>query len=235
MSARLKTQEGFTLIEMLVAMTIGTIVLLAAFNLMDATVRGQKTVDTRVDGNDRGRLAMETLTRQLRSQVCIGKGIAPMLEATDNKLTYYASVAPFDTANPSKQPTVQKRTLEYVPNGSTGRGSVTETVIDAAGTAPDFTWGNTPVVRTIATDIGPVDGKPFFRFYKYDPDLSPNVQLLTPPISDANRQIIVQVETQFRAYATGGRDADMYGTTFSNKVTVRTADPTDPTRSPKCI
>ena len=235
LARRLRSQDGFTLIELLCAMTVGTIVLLAAFGLLDAVTRGQSTVESRLDATERGRATMEQLTRQLRSQVCIGKGIAPVLEATDTKIVFYASVAPYDAQNPSRQPTVQRRTLEYVPNGSTGRGSIVETVINSAGVAPDYTWGAAPKVRTIATDIGLVTGKPFFRFYKYDPDLSPNVQLLTPPISDANRQIIVQVQTAFRAYATGGLDAATNSTVLENKVTVRTADPTDPTRSPKCI
>jgi prepilin-type N-terminal cleavage/methylation domain-containing protein len=235
MNARLKSQDGFTLVELLCAMTIGTIVLLAAFSLMDSTTRGQKTVESRLDATERGRQAMEQLTRQLRSQVCIGKGIAPMLEATDAKLTFYASIAPYNAASPSAQPTVQKRTLEYVPNGTTGRGSLVETVIDATGAAPDFTWTATPRTRTLVRDVAPVTGVPFFRFYKYDPDLSPNVQLLTPPIADANRQIIVQVQTAFLAYANAGKNSDRISTRLENKITVRTADPTDPTRSPKCI
>ena len=235
MRARLQSQEGFTLVELLCALTVGMIIMFAAFNLIDATTRGQKTVESRLDANARGRLVMEQLTRQLRSQVCIGKGIATMLEATDTKATFYASVAPYDPANPSAMPTVQRRTLEFVPDGTTGRGSIVETVITATGTAPEYSWAAAPVVRTIASDVAPVTGKPIFRFYKYDPDLSPNVQLLTPPISEGNRQIIVQVQTAFQAFATNGRDSDAISTILENKVTVRTADPTDPTRSPKCI
>jgi hypothetical protein len=179
-------------------------------------------------------MAMEQVTRQLRAQVCLGKGIAPILEATATKIVFYASVAPAPTS-PSQAPTIQKRTLQYVPVGTTGRGKITETVIDGAGSPPAVTFNGTPRTRTITTEVAPPAGVAFFRYYKYDPNLSPSVQQLVLPIDDDNRQIIVQVQTAFEAFARDGRDSDRVKTRLENKITVRTADPTDPTRSPKCI
>jgi prepilin-type N-terminal cleavage/methylation domain-containing protein len=234
MTERLRDERGFTLIELLVASMVGMIVLFAAFGLVEATFKGQRIVESRIDGTERGRMAMEQVTRQLRAQVCLGKGIAPILEATDTKIVFYASVAPAPT-NPSQVPTIQKRTLQYVPNGTTGRGSITETVIDGAGTLPAVTFNGTPRTRTITTEVAPPSNAPLFRYFKYDPNLSPTVQQLTLPINADNRQIIVQVQTAFVAYARDGRDSDRVKTRLENKITVRTADPTDPTRSPKCI
>lgn len=231
---RLQSESGFTLVELLVASTIGTVVLLAAFSVLDNVTRAERKVDQRVDATQSSRLAMEQVSRQLRAQVCLGKGIAPMLDATDQKVTFYASVAPA-ASTPSAAPLVQKRTLEYVPNGSTGRGSIRETVIDAKGTAPNYDWTNPAKVRTIATEIAPVAGTPMFQYFKYDPDLSPTVQKLTPPINAQDIQIIVQVQTTFKGYARDGRNEERSAVRMDNKVTVRTADPTDPTRSPKCI
>jgi prepilin-type N-terminal cleavage/methylation domain-containing protein len=232
--SRLSDERGFTLIELLVASMIGTIILFAAFSLIDATYRGQRTVENRIDAATRGRNAMEQVTRQLRAQVCLGKGRAPIVEAGDSKVIFYASVAPAPTSA-SATPAIQKRTLEYVPVGATGRGRIDETVVTGTGTLPDMTFTGTPRTRTIANNIAPVAGVPLFRYYKYDANLSPAVQLLAPPINDENRQIIVQVQTAFEAFPERPEDAARITTRLENKITVRTADPTDPTRSPKCI
>jgi prepilin-type N-terminal cleavage/methylation domain-containing protein len=234
LSRRLRHDEGgFTLIELLVASMIGTIILMSAFALIDMSFRGQRTVENRLDGVSRARMSMEQLTRQLRSQVCLGKGRAPILEATDNRVIFYASVAPAPTT-PSARQTVQQRTLEYVP-GAGGRGSIRETVVDGTGTPPNLDFTGTARTRTIVDNIAPVAGVPLFRYYKYDPDTSPNVFLLAPPISADNRQVIVQIQTAFETFPGNAADADRVKTRLDNKVTVRTADPTDPTRSPKCI
>jgi hypothetical protein len=232
---RLRRDEGgFTLVELLTASMIGTIVLFAAFSLVDATFRGQRSVDDRIDAVTTGRNSMEQITRQLRSQICLGKGLAPVVEAVENRIVFYASVAPAP-ATASGQQKIQKRTLQYVPDGTTGRGSIVETVIDGNDVPPpNVGFTATPRTRTIVSNVAPVPGRPVFRFYKYDPDRSPDVELLNPPVSAANRQLIVQVQTTYETFPTRA-GSDRSKTVLDNKVTVRTADPTDPTRSPKCI
>jgi prepilin-type N-terminal cleavage/methylation domain-containing protein len=233
--SRLTDERGFTLIELLMASMIGMIVLFAAFTLIDVSSTGQHTVENRIDASTRGRNAMEQVTRQLRAQVCLGKGIAPIVEAGESKVVFYASVAPA-AATPSAPQTVQRRTLEYVPDGATGRGKLVETVVDGDTTPPPNTLFNaTPRVRTITDNVAPVPGVPLFRYWKYDPNLSPQVQMLSQPIGQDNRAVIVQIQTAFDSFPVHARDAERVRIRLDNKVTVRTADPTDPTRSPKCI
>ena len=70
-------ERGFTLPELLIAMAIGLIVLLAAFMLLDRAVSARP--GRRPPGRlQRGRLAMELITRQLRSQVCLGDATEPI-------------------------------------------------------------------------------------------------------------------------------------------------------------
>ena len=76
---RVRDESGFTLIELLMAMTIGVVVLLAAFMLVDASAPlAQKTQD-RVDAAQRGRLAMEIIGAELRSQVCMPGAVPPIM------------------------------------------------------------------------------------------------------------------------------------------------------------
>jgi prepilin-type N-terminal cleavage/methylation domain-containing protein len=235
-TGRLTREEGgFTLVELLVASMVGTIVLLSAFALIDTAFRGQRTVENRLDAAANGRNAMEVVTRQLRAQVCLGKGIAPITRAEDNLVEFYASVAP-PPSTPSARQTVQRRTLEYVPDGATGRGTIRQTIIDGVGSPPDVTFNGTPTVTTIARNLAPVSGVPVFRYFRYDPNTSPNVLPVAAPVTDPQvRQVIVQVQTAFESFPLNSQDASKVKTRLDNKITVRTADPTDPTRSPQCI
>jgi hypothetical protein len=132
-------------------------------------------------------------------------------------------------------PTIQKRTLTYVP-GANGRGKITQTVIDGIGTPPNVNFTtNAPVTSTIVDNVAPVSGVPIFRYSKYDPNQAPVMQQLSQPISAADMQIIVQVETALEFFPVNSADASTVRVRMDNKITVRTADPTDPTRSPKCI
>ena len=67
-----KNQAGFALTELVVAMTVGLIVLMAAFLLLDRAHSASNEISDRQDAVQRGRQAMENLTRQIRSQVCLG-------------------------------------------------------------------------------------------------------------------------------------------------------------------
>ena len=59
MTTRLKSDEGFTLLELLVAMSIGTVVLMAAFTIMDRSVVVSNEVADRSEALQRGRITME--------------------------------------------------------------------------------------------------------------------------------------------------------------------------------
>jgi len=60
-------ESGFTLPELLTAIVIGMVVLMAAFMLLDRTVASTARVSDRQEAVQRGRLTMELITRQLRS------------------------------------------------------------------------------------------------------------------------------------------------------------------------
>ena len=74
MRSRLTDERGMTLPEVMVTMVIALIMSLATFALVDVTMRQTKEISDRVDGVQRGRVAMDLMTRQLRSQVCLGDG-----------------------------------------------------------------------------------------------------------------------------------------------------------------
>ena len=95
--ARLRCQRGFTLIEMVVACFTGMIVLLALLNLLDSAQTASSRTIARVDGTQRGRVAMEQVTQRLRSQICLGAAL-PLITTdaaspTDaNSITFYSDL-----------------------------------------------------------------------------------------------------------------------------------------------
>ena len=113
---RSSDERGFTLIELLVAMSIGVVLLLAAFMLLDRSFTTSASIADRQDGLQRGRQAMELMTRQLRSQVCVIVPPAtayspPVTSATDTAVTFYGSLNESST-------NVEKRTLTFSNAGS---------------------------------------------------------------------------------------------------------------------
>ena len=67
---RLRAEDGFTLPELLVTMAIALIVSLATFSLIEVVMKRSGDIGARVETTQRGRTAMDLITRQLRSQVC---------------------------------------------------------------------------------------------------------------------------------------------------------------------
>lgn len=222
-------QSGFSLFELLASLAIGMIVLFTIFGLLDYTVTAQHKVEDRVDGVQRGRNAMEVITQQLRSQICLGSGYPAITSADDNSVTFYTDLG-------GDTPRLQRRTIAFNP----ATGTVSETDWNMTGaipTAPTFTLART---SNLATNLVGVTNTPFFRYYRFDTDQNPVTpsKLLTPvPLADSDEALVVKIAVSFVARPTrGGNLTNQVPTTFQNEVYVRTSDSSDTTRSsPACI
>jgi prepilin-type N-terminal cleavage/methylation domain-containing protein len=245
MTRRLRNQDGFTLMEMLTAITIAMIVSLAAFSLLEFAMKRTGEVDQRVDATQRGRAVMDTITRQLRSQVCLSPVISAMATragdvTNDNTATFYADFT--DGANPAKPP-ADLHKLAYDP--------ITRTMTDTTYTT---TWDKTttpwtPVVpgapstsRVIATDIVPDGATPIFTYYAYGPPVpptppSPTVRLAPVgaggvPLADLAR--VARIDITFLALPSKGKTTSPAKVLFQDQVYVRAADPNDDAPTPVC-
>ncbi len=147
-------QDGFSLPEVIVAMTVGMIVLLSAFALIDsAGPLTLKTQDT-VDATQRGRLGLDQITSELRSQTCIGT-TAPVISADADGILFYAY-----TGDEAAFP--EKRRLYFSGN------SIQEQVwkgTNAAGT----TFSSTPINRTLISNAARLTSPAtdVFRYYGF--------------------------------------------------------------------
>jgi prepilin-type N-terminal cleavage/methylation domain-containing protein len=219
-------ESGFALTELLVAMTVGLIVLLAAFLLLDRSHSASNEISDRQDAVQRGRRTMETLTRQIRSQVCLGNATEPITYGDPNQVTFFA-----DLSDGTKN--VERRNIIFDPVAKTIR----EEVFPGIGVYPDLTFGATPTEsRVLLSKAELVTGTPFLRFYAYDPAGGPGaLRQLPTPLSASDAPLVVMVKLAFVAKPDRLSPRDRDATTFLNDVYVRLANPTVPTQGPRCL
>ena len=167
---RLSDERGFTLVELLVTITIGMIIFSAALDLTDVSGRSTSRTTDRVETAQRARTAMERMVRQIRSQVCLDSTTYPIVSGDGSSVTFYVD---YDN-NPVYKP--QKRRLTF---DSTGNGKITEEQWDATTTTgPPWSF-STSVSRsfTVAKDVGQIGSTPIFRYF------NPAGTQLTAPLS----------------------------------------------------
>src|SRR3954471_19596825 len=200
---RLREQDGFTLPELLVAITVAMVVSLAAFSLIEFVMKQTGQATGRIDATQRGRIAMETITRQLRSQVCLPSGTPSMVNRPGN-VTDADDISFFVDFRDGSDPTLAPdlHTLSF--DAATKR--ITESdIVGGKNANPiiDLPYGGTPVNRTVLTDVvGLPDGTPVFRYYAYDGTALPS------PVSAANLKKIAQIRIAFMALPSRGKATD---------------------------
>lgn len=228
---RLRSERGFTLTELLLAASIGTIVMLAAVNLIDASVRASDEVLDRVDGLQKGRSALEQITQRIRSQVCPDKNTPALVAATNSSMTFYTEMD--FTADGQGSPL-------FAPEGrrlSLSSGKLTEEIWNTLASPFANTFAAAPSTnRVMADGIAATSGVPLFRYYAFvgnDP-AKPEL-LLNPPLSAADMARVVKIAVAFDSRPTKlAGQTNRIDTSFESEVFVRTADPSDPDRSPQC-
>jgi prepilin-type N-terminal cleavage/methylation domain-containing protein len=213
---RLAHQRGFTLIELMVAASVGMVIVGVAFGLLDSVVRTFGSTGDRVDVSQRGRLAMDELTQRLRSQVCGGNptaGYTPaIVAATNNKIVFWAdrggALAP------------ALRGLEYV------NGRINEYTYP--GSDPNAAPATT---RLLVSSVAPNNGGGLFQYSAYNPAAANQTANPAPPLwidlpaplGAADYQRVVRITVGFTAYPANGSPADKTAADFTGDFVSRTA------------
>lgn len=232
---RAQREEGFTLIELVVATTIGTIVILAAYMVLDRSVSLQAQVDNRSDALQRGRLTLELVTRQLRSQVCLGSATEPITSGQTNTVSFYS-----DTSDGSVNPIERK--LTYDPVAKT----MTEDRYLGTGSYPDLTfpgYPNAPTTdRIIGTNLVPVKqagvDQPIFNYFAWDDaDTAQTGDMvqLTTPLSTADVASTIMIRVQYVSQPNRRVIKAEDTVTLTGDAYMRTADPSKPKEGPTCL
>jgi hypothetical protein len=231
---RLADSRGFTLMELVVAMALGMIVVLASFTVIDRAFMTNKAVSDREDALSRGRIALEQMTRQIRSMTCAGN-TAPIALATDSEVDFYAYLGD-PTKGGSLVPDLHKLTYD-----STKKTIVeTDYTVTDVNTAPPTVNATPSKTRTLLTNVVPVASTPVFSYYTFDPNAAKGsgsfIQLSTanspPGVDAASLATIVKVSINYLTMPTGIKVNDPHSTTFQDDVFWRAIDPETPNSQP---
>lgn len=255
---RLADERGFTLIELLMATLIGTIVMLAASNLLDASGRASLSVQGRAEAVDRGRKALEEITTRLRAQTCLNEFTPALVRGDSNSMDFYTVYGAREPRaiiygnSPQTLDVAQARRITYAS------GRITEQVwsspLPYSSAAPNnpavpaAVFSGAPnVSREIVRRVAPAkEGDttlPIFRYYTFQNNnpATPD-KLLPTPIAPADLAKVVRIEVAFDAQPDnndgalrGGDRSSQTDTTLQSEVFVRTADAGQPETSPECF
>jgi hypothetical protein len=246
--SRLREETGTTLMEVLTAITVGFVVLAAIFTMLESAVRLNTGVMSRTDAMQRGRLAMDVITQELRSQVCLNNlnNPAVVAGATEESVTFYSD---FSDAEGDEPP--QKRTLTFDPD----TGDITTTIYRATVAVPrtedDFEviGENLRLENAALQEIpdGPDAGDepdgtvPFLRYYAYQdvgnpPHPEPTMVLDPgdPGLDPAEAARVARIEIAFTSRPTGADDSDK-GVNLTDQIVARHSDPNLSVPDPKCV
>lgn len=224
-----RDERGMTIIELVVAMAIGTIVLMTAFTFLDHAFASNREISDRADASQRGRIAMERIIRQLRSQVCLNTvpNVTPAIRAgDDNSISLVVDLGDGST-NP------ELHTITYDPAAKT----ITEYDYAGIGTVPNLTFAAAPTnTQQLLTNVVPEAGAPIFSYSAIDSSANAAPGATTPlstPLGANDLANAAKVDVAFVARPTGASD-NSRATTLEDSVFARSDDPNTPTAGPTC-
>jgi prepilin-type N-terminal cleavage/methylation domain-containing protein len=224
--ARLAEEAGFTLTELLTAATIGSVVVFAAFGLVDRAFTATNVVQDRVDAAQRGRIAMDDVTRQLGSQVCFS-GTLPLISGSPTSITFVT-----DFSDGSAKP--ERHTLSFVASGSTFDLQETDYTMTSANGATPVVWSATATrTKTLVSGVTQDGSTPFFRYFGYDAAAASKTSTLNSTLTADDLDNVTQIGVSFSVRPAHASTSNSRGSTLSERVAVPLADPnlTDPNKT----
>jgi len=245
----ISSENGVTLIEVLVASFAGIVVSLALFASLEFSVKQEARITERVQASRGGRTAMQSIVDELHSS-CVGFG-AYAIQAPGTKPTSpLAELGPADLwfissygSSSSSKAVIEKVYEHDVHWASTGTSKTGETVGKLTDYSFESTKGSGPAgksgkwefptletknakARVLATNVIPLtlSGKStIFQFYKFTSPTSGELTQITESIpTAATKNEIDKVSINYTATSEYGNTYKGYGMTpFSDAVVLR--------------
>lgn len=227
---RLDDQSGFTLTELMIAIVIGMLVILASLNVLDGATRHNDGIQRRASGLQQGRAAMDDLIRTLRSQVCVKPDdvtiLPPVAAASGSGVTVYTDFSDGTAL-------AEKHTIALA-----GTGDLSDTEVAGSGNPNATTFTGTPTTRSIGQRLSASGTTPVFQYFAFNtaspptPD-QPLNSVSSPTVAASDLPKIARILVTMQANPEGKPNPKLT-TTLEDQVYVRLADPDDAAPTPKC-
>jgi prepilin-type N-terminal cleavage/methylation domain-containing protein len=229
--AHLRRDEyGFTLVEMLVSMTMGLIVLGATFAILNISRTQSARVIDRVSADQRSRTALESLLLELHSS-CVSIGEPPIREgstATTIKfLSRFGSEAAFTTVRMHEVSMSGTKLIDKIYTSNTSL------------TGAKWTFTSPPVTTTVLEGVSQSEGgtAAVFQYFKYEGLGKLSATPLVPPasgLSKAEANAVAQVNVRFTTAPESGSTRPGRAVDATNSVSLRLTPPTETGANEPC-
>jgi type II secretory pathway component PulJ len=246
----LRSEQGFTLLEALVAIATGVIVTSALLTILEVSLRQQARITDRAQADQIGRTAMSNIIEELHSS-CTGATpiqgpnttpTSPLEKTNGNNLWF---VSAYGNAN-SGEPLIEKVTEHDInwaasSKSSTGEqlGKLTDySFTSIAGnsqegwTFPSLTTANATSTRLLAKNVIKPSSGSIFQYYKYESNSASStygqlVELTSGelPLTEATAKNIAKVAINF-TQAPEGEDTRIDRNVSFNDAVVLRVSPT---------
>jgi hypothetical protein len=181
----IRDERGTTLAELMVGLSMGTVVMLGLTTLVVVTMHTTATVSARVDSTQRGRIVLTRVIDQLHS-ACIAPRVPPILKESSSTVVKFVHAT---GAGVSPTPTLSVISLS-------GETLTQSDYAYKEGSAPFWIFKSTPSSTTqLMTNVSPISAtRPVFSYYGYASGAL-SATALAIPLSelDASRTIYVSV------------------------------------------
>lgn len=229
MLQRLRNDDGFTLMELLVSMTAGMFVVGAALLTLQMSVTTQTEASDRVESVQRGRETMNMVARVLRSHTCLGNGSGPgLLEATATSVKVHSAMGQ-ERLTPGYQKIDDRRLVYNATNRTLTLETYNGTDAVSSPTPSTVSFSASVSSSQVIGEKIRLDGTtPIFRYYGFTSTTPATpTQLLDPgsgALSLTDRQKVVRIEVRYLIRNRDNASSTKY-TLFTDSFYIRSADP----------
>ncbi len=239
-------EAGYTLIELLVSITIGMVVILGAFAFLQFTSEDVARTTDRVHVDQAGRTQLERLMLELQS-ACVAPSVTPIQVKSSATVLRFIS----GTGSESSLKTVYLREVVY----SEAAGTLVETAYPSTSTVNsngEYKFASTGTSTTLLKGIrqtkevgGGETKRPIFQYYRYyqKTDFEPKygnlnevpVEIKGTLATEAEVENLTKVTISF-TLAPEGKEASTFGkdrpVAFEDSALFRLASPSEAPNNP---
>jgi hypothetical protein len=187
-------------------------------------------VTKRVDATQRGRVALDRVTRDLRSQVCVpgDPALDSLIAGSNNSVDFYADLGDGSAARPP-----QRRTITFDP----AQRTIVERVYTPTGSAGNYVFPSTPTTTaTLLKDVIQDGSTPVFTYYPIDStpddDVAPAaLSTSSGGVSATALDTVARIRVTFKTLPSGRTTAQPGDAVLQDDVYRHAVDPnsSDPT------
>lgn len=223
-----RDDAGFSLMELLVAMAIGSIVLTALMMVFLNGMQGTAKVTDRADATARARTTSDTMSTLLQAAVC-NNNSAPILAASATSITFTANLGGPDDA-------ASKYVLRWDGASKTVYQDTYKGTLQSDGLTVVYPSSPTSTL-ILGTNMMPADGSTLFSYYPFNTSTGTiSTSALTAPITNANTlKSIVAITTSLLALPERTKGtSDPASTSVEDQSVVGSVDPSNPGQGTQC-